>query len=233
MTTGLFGALDREWQTLCTSRAAHRGRDGWTDDALRGIVGLAELIATLRRSSHDPETADQILAALARRAADDDLAARTLLQALLPGLFNVAKRLGHGRVDDDLEAEVLAEAVTRIRTYPIGRRPRLIAANITWDVFGCITRRRQNAARVALEAVADVELTETIVDLDPSVEVCQLVRDAVERGALRECDARLLLAIAVGHDTIGTRARREGVAYDAMNERWRRARNRLRLAVAA
>lgn len=233
MAPELFAALDREWQTVCSSRLADRGRSRWTDDALCGYADLSELIATLRRSRHDPETADAILAALARRAPSDELAARTLLQALLPGLFNVAKRLGHGRVDEELEAEVLAESVARIRTYPIERRPRVIAANITLDVFGAITRRRQRAARVALEPVANLELREIAAAPDPSTEVCELIEDALEQGSLRESDARLLLAIAVGHDTIGGRARREGIAYDAMNERWRRARNRLRVAVAA
>ena len=161
MAPALFAALDREWQTICSSRLADRARSQWTDDALCCFSNLTDLIATLRRSRRDPDAADAILAALARRAPADELAARTLLQAVLPGLFNVAKRLGHGRVDDDLEAEVLAEAVARIRTYPIERRPRLIAANITWDVFGAITRRRQRAARVVLEPVANLELRET------------------------------------------------------------------------
>jgi hypothetical protein len=233
MAPALFAALDREWQTVCSSRLADRARSQWTDDALRRFSNLTDLIATLRRSRHNPDAADAILAALARRAPADELAARTLLQAVLPGLFNVAKRLGHGWVDDDLEAEVLGEAVARIRTYPIERRPRLIAANITWDVFGAISRRRKRAARVVLEPVANLELRETTAASDPSSEVCELIHDALERGSLRETDACLLLAIAVGHDTIGGRAQREGIAYDAMNERWRRARNRLRLAVAA
>lgn len=233
MAPGLFAALDREWQTICSSRRPDHGSSPWTDDALGGFCDLADLIATLRRSRRDPARADAILAALARRAPADELAARTLLQAVLPGLFNVAKRLGHGRVDDDLEAEVLAEAVARIRTYPIERRPRLIAANITWDVFGAISRRRQRAGRVVLEPVADLEHHETAGSPDPSSEVCELIDDALARGSLRECDARLLLAIAVGQDTIDSRARREGIAYEAMNARWRRARNRLRLAVAA
>ncbi len=229
MKSRLFAALDREWETLCTSRAARHALSRWSDDhALRGFAGLDGLIETLRHGRHDPERADQILVALARRAPGDAFAARTLLQAILPGVFNVAKRIGHGDVDDDLEAEVLTEAVHRIRTYPIDRRPRTVAANITWDVFGAITRRRR---RRRLEPAP--ELVEPIAEDDPSREVCDLVGDALDAGLLRKTDARLLLAIAVGHDTIRRRAEREGISYDAMNVRWRRARNRLRVSAVA
>jgi len=229
MRSRLFAALDQEWETLRSSRAADRALARWADEpALREFTSLAALIEAVRRGGRDPERADQILVALARRAAQDDFAARTVLQAVLPGIVNVAKRIGHGAIDDDLEAEVLTEAVKRIRTYPIDRRPRTVAANITWDVFGAITRRRR---RDRLEPAP--ELLEPVVDDDPSREVCDLVGDALDAGLLRKHDAQLLLAIAVGHDTIGRRADREGVSYDAMNVRWRRARNRLRVAAVA
>jgi len=229
MRSRLFAALDREWETLRSSRAADRALLRWTaDPALREFTSLELLIEAVRHGRRDPERADQILVALARRAPHDQIAARTLLQAVLPGIYNVAKRIGHGAIDDDLEAEALTEAVRRIRTYPIDRRPRTVAANITWDVFGAITRRRR---RDRLEPAP--ELVESVVDDDPSREVCDLVGDALDAGLLREHDARLLLAIAVGHDTIRRRAEREGVSYDAMNVRWRRARNRLRVAAVA
>ena len=233
MPNHLFAALESEWQTL--SRSSAVGPDGshWSDPALSRFKNPGELIDALRHDKHDHAGNDRILVALARRAPTDDLAARTLLQAVLPGLFNVGKRLGGGRIDDELEAEVLAEAVVRIRTYPIERRPARIAANVTWDVFGRLVRRRERAKNAPVDLVAEVVVPAPSGDVDPSVEVCDLVHEAVARGALRAGDARLLLAIAVGHDTIGKRAQREGVAYAAMNERWRRARKRLQLAIAA
>jgi hypothetical protein len=224
----LFAALDHDWEALSATRTARAQLRLWAKvPTLAAFPHLDALIARVRRGAADPEGTDQILAALAARAPGDDLAARTLLQALLPGLRNVAKRLGHGRVDDDLEADVLAEAVARIRTYPIERRPRYIAANITWDVFGKLTRQ---CSRPNPTIAIDASVAET---QDPSVEVCTLVTDALDEGKLRAADARLLLDIAVGTDTIRTRAQREGITYDAMNERWRRARNRLRLAAVA
>jgi hypothetical protein len=231
MHTKLFAALDDDWALLSSTARARRHVGAWhTDPVLRQITNLDELISTLRNGADDPESTDQLLAALARRAPTDEIAARTLLQALLPGLINVAKRVGHGRIDDELAADVVEEAVARIRTYPIDRRPRYIAANVTWDVFGRITRQRR---RAIAPAVNTFPVATPAPDIDPSEEVCELVSDALRTGKLRALDAQLLLAIAVGNDTIGRRAAREGITYDAMCERWRRARNRLRLAAVA
>ncbi len=235
MPTGLFRALDADWTNTCRSRTRGTIPCAWRDDAvLHGFERLDELIAAVRAGCHDPEATDQILAALARRVATDDLAARALLQAVLPGLWNVAKRLGHARVDDELEADVLMEATDRIRTYPIERRPRAIAANITWDVFGRIYRRRHRPqpATLSLET-HDIEQRPNDAAPDPSVEVVSLIADARSRRRLADADAQLLLAIAVGDDTIRARAAREGTTYAAMCERWCRARRRLRHAVAA
>ncbi|MEX1171822.1 MAG: hypothetical protein WEG56_04325 [Chloroflexota bacterium] len=229
MPTRLFAALDDEWRRVTATTANAAPRRQWeADETLRRFVSLTELIDALRAGGRDPAAANRVLAALATRAADDDLACRTMLQALLPGLTNVAKRIGHGRIDEELEAEVLTEAVARIRTYPIGRRPNAIAANVTLDVFGTIIRRRRTSPTIIPDDPVGAD-----GDLDPSVEVCDLVRDALDVGALGRRDATLLLSIAVGHDTIASRAAREGTTYGAMNERWRRARNRLRVAVAA
>ncbi len=226
-SAGMFRALDREWHEITARTIEHP----WPDDSLPEYRTLDELIARIRAGATDPAGTDRILAVLARRAPTDMLAARTLLQAVLPGLWNVAKRLGHGRVDDELEAEVLAEAIERIRTYPIERRPRAVAANITWDVFGRITRRRHRPEPVTVElTIYDVPAA---ADEDPSRQVCDLVTDALHAGHLRRTDADLLLAIAVGAETIRTRAHREGVTYGAMCERWCRARTRLRRAAAA
>jgi hypothetical protein len=229
MAWQLVRALDQDWNELSRTFAARAALTRWSQDPVLGLYSdLPAIIAALRDTNRDGEASNDILAALAVRARHDDLAARTLLQALLPGLINIAKRIGRGSVDDELEAEVLTEAIDRIRNYPIERRPHAVAANVTLDVLGTITRRRQRSDETPFEL--DVE---TDVGRDPSEHVCELVHDALDRGKLRPVDAHLLLSIAVGHDTISQRAEREGLTYNAMCERWRRARNRLRTAVAA
>jgi hypothetical protein len=226
MALQLFDALDREWAVLVVSPGIRSTLRRWSDDpVLAKYADLGALIRALRRGARDPEHTNEILAALIRRAVVDDLAARTLLQALIPGLFNVTRRLGGAVIDEELEAQVLTEAFDRIRNYPLERRPRAIAANVIQDVFGRVCRARSRAQN----QVADAAPLEP--SLDPSVEICELVEDALRAGHLRRCDADLLLSVAVGHDTLTGRAQREGVTYQAMHERWRRARNRLRAAV--
>ena len=236
MSARLFTALDTEWELLGSSRPAREAVRRWRNDPPLGrFPNLEDLIGVVR-GADDAEAIDQILVALVRRAPDDDVAARTLLQAILPGLFNVARRIGHGRIDDDLESDVVAEAMSRIRTYPLARRPRAIAANITWDVFGRLHRQRARTAKLTIEPTDTVPTPRSDLatgDLDAAVELRCLITQAVRSGRLRVPDARLLVAISLEHDTLRSRADREGIAYAAMNERWRRARNRLRLAIAA
>lgn len=142
-----LAALDREWAELNASPAANQALENWRccEPALDGLVSVSALLAKRRA---DAEAAPAILAALARLAADDQIAARTLLQALLPGLV----RLASGWAGDDPAAvdELVALAWQRIRTYPTSR-PGSVAANVLWDVR---KRYREHRAIEAPESIA-------------------------------------------------------------------------------
>jgi hypothetical protein len=71
------------------------------------------------------------LVALARH---DDLAARVVLQRMLPGLSNCARRNSQG-FESCLDAldELLSEAWTVIRSFPIERRNRYVIKNLLRD----------------------------------------------------------------------------------------------------
>lgn len=232
MTWHLFRALDTEWEVLVGSATARAAVTGWADDPVLGRqVDLSGIVSLLRAGGTDPAGADELLAALVARASADDTALRVVLQALLPGLANVAKRLGRGVVDETLEADVVVEALDRIRHYPLSRRPRAIAANVVLDVLGRIARRRSDDDRRLRTAL--LFDGPTVLEPDPSLEVFELVADAHEGGWLRPADTELLLSIAIGTDTLSRRAEREHTTYAAVHERWRRARDRLRRAVRA
>lgn len=133
-------ALDHEWRAdheHSTAGAAALARWREREPALHGLADLGEVLA----SRSDTERGPAVLAALARLAPSEALAARTLLQALLPGLVHMALR----RFVDDPDAleEVTAIAWERIRTYPPGR-PGAVAANVIVDV-----RKRYQAQRAA------------------------------------------------------------------------------------
>ena len=122
--------LDREWRELCRSASSRLALQRWAyaEPALAGILTLE---AVLVERKDDAEAAPAILAALARLAASDDLAARTLLQALMPGLVKMAAT----SCSDDPAAldELVSLAWERIRTYPTSR-PGPVAANVLMDV---------------------------------------------------------------------------------------------------
>lgn len=77
---------------------------------------------------------DLRLAQLVALASHDDLAARVVLQRMLPGLSASAKRYSRS-FDTQLEAldELLSEAWTVIRSFPIERRDRYVIKNLLRD----------------------------------------------------------------------------------------------------
>src|SRR5690606_37687327 len=77
---------------------------------------------------------------LARRAATEELAGRTLLQILLPGLVRIVGTRGHS--DPDAPDELVAFAWERICTYPETRQGS-VAANVILDVRKRYVKLRQ------------------------------------------------------------------------------------------
>src|SRR5512139_494607 len=86
----VFDLLDREWRRLSVDRPARR-RLRAVCQAAGGAASLGD-VERFVRAAH-PADADRVLLALVRRAVDGDaLAARVLLQLLLPGTRALARR---------------------------------------------------------------------------------------------------------------------------------------------
>lgn len=103
-----------------------------------------------------------MLEALASLAADDDIAARTLLlQAVVPGIVTMAAQI----CNDDVAAidELAPLAWERIRTYPCERNGS-VAANILLDV------RKQYRRHRCIEVPDSLELCGDSVDNQDSTE---------------------------------------------------------------
>jgi DNA-directed RNA polymerase specialized sigma24 family protein len=113
-------ALDCEWRELSGKHVPGWGRK---EPALAGVADLSGVLALIRARP------DPVLCALLRLGADGDaLARRVVLQTMLGGIV----RLCRGRVD--LLAEALSELWVAIVEYPVARRPRSVAANLSWTV---------------------------------------------------------------------------------------------------
>ena len=139
--------LDREWAELATSSRARRALMRWvnTNPDLAGNDDLGEVLACRR----DPVRSQPVLRALALLAPDDEIAARTLLQMMLPGLITLAARAGND--DEAAIDEIISLAWERIRTYPC-QRTSSVAANIILDV-----RKRYRSHR-CIEVPDSIEL---------------------------------------------------------------------------
>jgi hypothetical protein len=158
----LLTALEREWIQLSAAPATQTALRQWAaaEPVLAGFADLEQLrVAAHRRGA--PAQSDEVLAALARLAAhdggDDPLAARAVLQLLLPGAAALAYRLVHLPRAEAIAA-VLSTLSCRIRTYPWRRRPHRVAANLLLDTEMDLRRaraRERSRVELSLAALAD------------------------------------------------------------------------------
>lgn len=125
--------------------------------------------------------ADEYLLCLVRLARHDALAARIVLQRILPPLCAVARRHtnGHGRRQDLLD-DLVANAWPIIRNYPIERRPNRVASNLVRDItFETIVRpaRRRSAGEIPTQHEFLIDTDDRSVT-EPLDELVGLLRDA-------------------------------------------------------
>ena len=123
-------------------------RWGRVEPALAEFASPGEIVDAI--DTGDPETKDELLIALVRLFQNgQQLAGRTVLQALLPKLARMA---GHtsfalSTASDDTWAEdrrciTIAEFWDVLTTYPTQRRPRRVAANLAFDTLHRVSGQR-------------------------------------------------------------------------------------------
>jgi hypothetical protein len=199
----LLARLNTEWEHLAAASATAAALRRWAC-AEPVLAGWRDLEA-LRAAVHDrarPGRADEILAALVRHAATDGhhdrLAARVVLQLLLPGAVHLASSLRPQLGDTaTAHATVLSELAVGIATYPWRRRPRRVAANLLLDCRQRITRRLH---RHRLELAAGLGPhqerpdTRPVEEADGAVAVTELLDWAQRHRILNRFESQLLLA---------------------------------------
>lgn len=217
----VFTQLDREWIALI--RRPTTANELGDACALAGASGLDGLVPAVRRAA--PEAADPVMAHLARQAHEgSDIAARALLQLLLPGACRLAARWWALGSSEERAAAAVAAVYTRIRRYPLDRRPRKIAANILLDA-------NQDLARLARRAVADREAMAPLEprllrgrleepEPSPAEELRDFIEDAVAAGRVPSQWAALIVATHIEGDDLPSIARRTGTPVRTLQ--WRR-----------
>jgi hypothetical protein len=130
----LLTRLQREWNLLSCRRSALRRATAWQLTP-RALSSLDELLALtgLGPAPFD-SSSDEVMRRLVTLARHDDLAARVVLQRMLPGLSACAKR-NSNTFDAQLDAldELLSEAWMVIRSFPIEHRDHYVIKNLLRD----------------------------------------------------------------------------------------------------
>lgn len=227
----IFAGLYQEWDRLVTTPTATTTLRRWgnEDPNLAGLGTMAELVDAAH-SRTDPARSNDILFALARRAGTDSLAARTLLQLMLPGLYALTRRCRRLGPFDDRASMVLATAFERIRTYPL-TRPGRVATNIMLDTM----RRVYDAARVQdrLDDHDNLDPDEQGPERSETGELLELLAWARERGHLSSEAASLIALVRVVEVPVVDLVGRFGNDPQSIRRRRQRAEGRLREAVLA
>lgn len=169
--------LVAEWAALAIKSSVLRHVNEW------GLPGgpLTQLDQVLERCGfgHDAvySEGDRCLAQVIARASHDELAARIVLQRILPPLIAIAARRGRivkGGFNEAFST-TLGHAWILIRTYPLDRRPAKIASNLVRDAeYHAFVREAR------LKRVSECSLTERVITTQPTT------TPAVEADELRE-----------------------------------------------
>jgi DNA-directed RNA polymerase specialized sigma24 family protein len=224
--------LDAEWPALAAGPLHSRLRC-WAleEPALAGFATTQQLLRHLRGLRGRGDAEDEILVALVRRARVDPQAARVVLQALLPGLKNLAGRL---LLEPDEREEIwsalLAHCWERIRRYPLERRPSRIAANVLLDTLQKTTRELKRQRRERDELAGDLSPQQTASPPRGS-DVERLLRRAVEATAITEQEAELILRTRIDRTDLRLIAEELQLPYNTLVVRRLRAERRLLLFV--
>jgi hypothetical protein len=191
--------LQIQWTEIADNGSAVLRARSWFPGATIGTLDDVLTLVGFKGPRVDPE-GDAHLLRLVTLAREDELAARVVLQRLLPGLLAIAvrrTRFGRHRVHE-VFSELASAAWLLVRTYPIERRPAKVAVNLLrdaeYEVFArharrVVARSEHITAWLPDTPVPDDDHAGTCV-----VEVLRLGRDC----GMPDHDLRLLAELASG-----------------------------------
>jgi hypothetical protein len=201
-------ALEAEWSHISHNRTATtRLRD------VRRTAGdakdLAGVEAYVRNAT--PPDADQVLLILVTHVVETPdprtakLAARVLLQLLLPGTRKLARKWWALGDHDERTAAAVAAVYHHIRTYPLIRRPGRVAANILMDANYDLSRLVPKTITTPL-ADPTVLRAPATAEPHPAEALAGVLVDAIADGTITRPDAELIARTRIAGETIHTLA---------------------------
>ncbi|MGW9047308.1 hypothetical protein ACWGQL_32860 [Streptomyces lydicus] len=149
----LVTRLNTEWKWLCADRGSADRVRSWmlgagVLDADQAPVGLDALCTLLRKGARrdEPGFIDAWMGVLLHRVSagdgrDAELAARVLVQVMLPHACRLLRGCVRNSEDiEDVAQVVIASLWEVVRTFPIARRPRKVAAGLRLELWHRVSR---------------------------------------------------------------------------------------------
>lgn len=233
----LFRLLEDDWSHAGRGCDAIAALARWTERH-PVLVGFANPAAVVDRCHSRDGRASALVAAVLTEAGDDPWAARTVLQAVLPGIAAVARRascyVGGQRPvwqsGDELDQDIVLIALERIQALA-GTEPSYPCRAL---VDGTWQRVRHHAASLcqALATRVDVDAGDAAVapaDRSGLEELGLVVIEAVNAGTLGTLDAGLVYSCHVAGYGVAELAPATGRTARSL---WRRRRRAEELLVA-
>ncbi|MFD4482127.1 hypothetical protein ACFWPU_39285 [Streptomyces sp. NPDC058471] len=149
--TNVVDGLNAEWRWLCDRSAPAAQVRGWLieagvldEDAPHHLDELHKLLQQ-RTKEQGRHFSDAWLTALLKRAVGEgdqaQLAARVVLQAMLPGAVRMTRRcLRDGETFADVAQLVIASLYQVVRRFPITRRRQQLARNLRLELWHVVSR---------------------------------------------------------------------------------------------
>ena len=220
----ILQALDAQWPQVATSPEARRALIRWANH--NEIFSSMHDLEDVRQSRRDAAIAQEAQLVLARLAPTDELAARTILQIVLPGLVQIVARVGHD--DPDAPDEVVAIAWERIRTYPSSRQGS-VSANVVFDVRKRYVKLRRGDTLAQLHILNEVPSTVSSTE-DQVLAVLQVeeILEACRRGSVSAVAFDAIVRTRVHGESLADVAASNRMSTAVMCQRRWRAEQRLR-----
>lgn len=236
----LASRLDREWERIARHRPSIQRARRWavTGDLIDHLDDLLAAagygVSPSERSSGAATNDNTVVRRLVRLAHTDELAARVVLQRILPGLRHRARlwsgRGGHTHNYEDTLGELIAIAWTLIRTYDVDRRLGFVAANLVRDsayyAFIAPKRRRASSEQVADPATLCDEAPAPLASASRA-ELAELLEAAAGAGVPAD-DLKLVLELMAAGGSTEIVAGRRHVTSRTIRSRRLRAIGHLR-----
>jgi hypothetical protein len=248
----LLSALDQEWHRSITSRAWRQRRRSWAEQhaPLAGLTSPQEIVDTIRDGERNRSI--RITWALLDLVEEGDrLAARTVLQAILPALMaeangwlaDVARSTRSGTMLErqELDQLLVAEAVQAISDVAAGTRSQWPIADVVRRTHRLVLRRVRGERTWAghQQATDPVDLVPPRIEpgggpsRTAADELSALLRDEVASGAVAAVDAELVWMTRIAGYPPAEMTDRFGQTADTLRRRRHRIEARLVSASAA